>query len=249
MSIHLQAGRPDTLWRRLNLEFISEGADQYIDENTGISVQSFFNQFDIDYWDPKESEPQLLKLLHKMGYSMGGTKITQLTNKYVDQEQLAKLKKALKEYREKDRFTLGMTFKNSPARSGGCLTGLQVVKYQGREEAVIYAKIVEVPKKFAADLYFFNGILADLGFHGTVHIFTTCTFFWKVTAPLLVPLVGLERFKYRPFRDHVVRKIKDRAYLASPEYKYRNEARTWEYLKPIIDRMIQEGEINATTLR
>lgn len=235
---------PRDLWYKINLQFIGAKAAENIDENTGISVQSFYNRFSISHWDTKRDKGELLKLLHQMGYSEGGTKITQLTNKYVDQDQLAKLKDALVEYRDKDRFTLGMTFKNSPARSGGCLTGLQIVKYQGREEAVIYAKIVEVPKKFAADLYFFNGILASLGFRGAVHIFTTCVFFWKVTAPLLIPLVGLERFKYPAFRSHVIRKIKDRAYLASEEYKYRNEARTWEYLKPIIDEMIRKGELN-----
>jgi hypothetical protein len=241
--INMEASSPLSLWGKLSLAFIGKGGDQYVDENTGISVQSFHNRFKIDYWDPDKAELNLLKLLHKMGYSEGGTKITQLMNKYMDQDQLAQMKEKLKEYRDKDRFTLGMTFKNSPARSGGCLTGLQIVKYKGREEAVIYAKIVEIPKKFAADLYFFNGILDSLLFRGPVSIVTTCTFFWKVTAPLLIPIFGLERFEHPNFRSHVIRKIKDRAHLASPEYKYRNEARTWEYLKPIIDKMVEEGKL------
>lgn len=243
MSMHIQAATPRKLWLKMNLEFIGDRAELYIDENTGISVQSFHNRFEIDYWDPQEEAPQLRDLLHKMGYSEGGTKMTQLYSKYVDIDQFERLQEALKEYRDKDRFTLGMTFRNSPARSGGCLTGLQIVKYQKREEAIIYAKIVEVPKKFAADLYFFNDLLDTLAFRGTVRIFTTCTFFWKVTAPLLIPLVGLERFEYPAFRSHVIRKIKEREYLASDDYKYRNEARTWIYLKPIIDRMIREGRL------
>ncbi len=242
--ITIESANPLYLWARLNLAFISKDGNDCVDENTGISVQSFHNQFKITHWDPEREELRLLKMMHRMGYSDGGTKITQLTNKYMDHEQLEKMKEKLKEYRQKERFTLGITFKNSPARSGGCLTGLQIVKYQGREEAVIYAKIVEIPKKFAADLYFFNGILASLLFRGPVRIITTCIFFWKVTAPLLIPIFGLDRFEHPNFRAHVIKKIKERKHLASPEYKYRNEARTWEYLKPIIDGMIEEGKLN-----
>lgn len=243
--IETRANSAYSLWRRINRHFIAEDADHHIDENTGISVQSFDNKFTVDYWDPQNDEKDLIELTHKMGYSKGGTKLTQLTNKYVDQDQMAKLKKALKVYREKDRFTLGMTFKNSPARSGGCLSSLQIVKYQKEERAFVYAKIVEVPKKFAADLLFFNGLFGALSFSGTVTIIPTCIFFWKVTAPLLVPVLGLDSFKYPPFRKHVLKKINDREYLASAEYKYRNEARTWEYLKPVIDRMIKEGQIDV----
>ena len=241
--INLESANPLYLWARLNISFISKEGDRYVDENTGISVQLFHNRFKITHWDPDREELRLLKMMHRMGYSDGGTKITQLTNKYMDQEQLVKMKEKLEEYREKDRFTLGMTFKNSPARSGGCLTGLQIVKYKGQEEAVIYAKIVEIPKKFAADLYFFNGILGSLLFRGPVHIVTTCIFFWKVTSPLLIPIFGLDRFEHPTFRAHVIGKIKNRAHLASAEYKYRNEARTWEYLKPIIDKMVEEGKL------
>lgn len=243
--IEREAERPYNLWLKLNYAFISKKGDVYVDENTGISVQSFHNTFTILNWDPEEDERPLKRLMRQMGYADGGTKITQLTNKYMDYEQLDKLRDALKEYREKDRFTLGMTFKNSPARSGGCLTGLQIVKYKGKEEAVIYAKIVEIPKKFAADLYFFNGILDALLFRGPVRIVTTCIFFWKVTAPLLIPILGLERFEHPVFRGHVIRKIKEREYLASDEYKYRNEARTWIYLKPVINQMIKEGRLNV----
>jgi hypothetical protein len=62
-------------------------------------------------------------------------------------------------------------------------------------------------------------------------------------------MVGLERFEYPAFRSHVIKKIKARAYLASDDYKYRNEARTWIYLKPIIDKMIEGGEINGKALK
>ncbi len=242
--INVEASSPPTLWGKLNLAFISKEGNQYVDENTGISVQSFHNRFKVTHWDPEREEMRLLKMMHRMGYSNGGTKITQLTNKYVDQEQLAKMKEKLKEYRDKDRFTLGMTFKNSPARSGGCLTGLQIVKYKGREEAVIYAKIVELPKKFAADLYFFNGLFRELNFMGPVCIVITCVFYWKVSSPLNLPIFGLDRFENENFRRHVIKKCKERKYLSSPEYAYRSEARIWEYLEPIISRMINRGELN-----
>jgi hypothetical protein len=242
--INIEASSPISLWGKLNLAFISKDGNKYVDENTGISVQSFHNRFKITHWDPDREELRLLKILHKMGYSEGGTKITQLTNKYMDQEQLVKMKEKLREYREKDRFTLGMTFKNSPARSGGCLTGLQIVKYKGIEEAVIYAKIVELPKKFAADLYFFNGIFSQLGFMGSVHIVITCVFYWKVSSALILPIFGLGRFENENFRRHVIKKCKERKYLASPEYPYRSEARIWEYLEPIISDMIKKGELD-----
>lgn len=243
MSLELFAKTPYRLWVQINKTFLSERCKTYVDEDTGISVQSFNNHFHIEHWDPNEMRPMLKDLLHKMGYSKGGTKITQLTSKYLDWDQYDKLKEKLKEYRDKDRFTLGMTFRNSPARSGGCLTGMHIVKYANQEEAVFYAKIVEVPKKFAADLNFFNLFLRDIGFSGPVRVVSTCVFFWKVTAPLLIPVLGMDSFQYAPFRNHVQRKIAQRAYLASPEYKYRNEARTWEYLKPIIDKMVEKGEL------
>lgn len=245
MGMNVTAPRPVPLWIKICEKFLEKDGDQYVDENTGISVQSFDNRFHIDHWDPEIEHRHLNKLLHRMGYSEGGTKQTQLYNKYMDLEQWEKLKVALTEYRQKDRFTLGMTFKNSPARSGGCLSAFQIAMYEKQERAFVYAKIVEVPKKFAADLLFFNGLLSALNFSGPVTIVPTCVFFWKVTAPLLVPVLGMRSFQHEGFRRHVLKKIKDREHLASPEYAYRNEARTWEYLKPIIDQMIEDGEIRV----
>lgn len=237
--IMINARDPIELWYNLCSGWVS-GQEDWIEEKSGSMFFSYNNVMAVR-WDYNTVENQGKDLLYNLGYKRKGTKLTQLRNKYVDEKALQKLKKVYQSAvkNEKSRFLYGMNFKMEPERSGGCLTGLQIMKKQNGSFGVhIYIKVCELPKKFAADLQLFNQIFRDLEIPNmtSVAIHSTALFFWRITMPLLLPILGRQAFFNHEVIDLLNKDIGKLDRILHQSYKYKSHQAVWAHVRSIMNK-------------
>jgi len=162
-----------------------------------------------------------------------------LRNTYLDVEAFGILKRTFRAAvsRKKSRFAYGANFNLSVQRKGGCLSSLHILKSSKKEPEIhIYLKTFELPKKFFADLVFFNELIHELGIgECTVIIRSTTMFFWTINMPLLLPFFGFNGFKDEKFRENIIKNYNNRKHILSKRYKYSSYRAVWTQVMKMID--------------
>lgn len=156
----------------------------YLGDRRFVSV---VNTLNINRWPEEWTGKALFELV---GYSNKGTKMNILRNTYVDEEKLSALKERLKT--NKGYEILGMPFKMSLERKGGCLNGLHILRSNKQPTTLfIHGKVAEVPRKFMADLLLVRDLIKELELKEPRVVFQYSTIYFSiVTLRAFIPIIG-----------------------------------------------------------
>ena len=184
----LTVNKPADLWKELGLQFITAS------QAKGCMTYNFNNRFIIRKWKVNECQKDMAIIMRCLGYSPGGTKMTHLRKSYLIEDKFKILKEKVKEYQNKGRYTLGMNFNAQAERRGGCLLGFTIIRHSKKTWISIHMKVFEFPKKFAADILFFNQLIRELGLNNVeVYINSAAFFYWMLPSVGLKMLFGEKR--------------------------------------------------------
>lgn len=164
---------------------------------------SSVNTFNILSWPKEWTGKALFELV---GYSDSGTKMTTLRKTYVDEDKLKELKERLKT--SKGFEILGMPFKMTMERKGGCLNGLHILRSGKDVTLFVHGKIAEIPRKFMADLLLVRDLIKELGLKEPKVIFQySLVYFSIVTLRAYVPIMGYKNINHH--RDLPIMKYRN----------------------------------------
>ncbi|MEM4271061.1 MAG: hypothetical protein QXO70_03130 [Candidatus Pacearchaeota archaeon] len=270
MGVKLVRNTPYRLWYDLVSLFLERGHD-IVEDNSGVAHFIFNNTFIIRHWNTFAffTSNKCFDTYRNLGYSVKKNcnpflafrthKINSLFLHYIDDQKWKYFLSSISAYSSKRRFTLGYNFKSHPARSGGCLHSISIIRSKLGDEVIINTKIQEVPKKFFADLVLFNFLIRDIqgslmdyldrpDFHlidfGSirVRINNSSTYFWTITMPHCLITHDLSHLRNPILRRVLERDWKRRRIFISKDYKYKSQERVWKLvLEKVKEEKIDEN--------